>query len=128
MEPALHSIMSDNEIALGVAILIFFITLIFVAKQWIGFFMTLLFFIFALAAGLGISNQEQIKNYLQGHPLDHVCDSDIKMTQFQEKVLKNFDNLKVELEIQKHKIQLLSDDIHALKNQQVKTESEGNKS
>jgi hypothetical protein len=119
MENTLRYIMSDSGIAFGVAALIFLITLVFVAKQWIGFFTTLLFLLFSLAAGIGLSNKDSIKNYLKDHPLDHVCDSDIKMTQFQEKVLKNFDSLKTELEIQKHKIQELLDNIQALKKSRV---------
>lgn len=115
MENALHSLLSNSGIAFGTAALIFLITLIFVAKQWIGFFITLLFLLFSLAAGLAISNQDLIRSYLQGHAMDHAGDSDIKMTQFQEKILKDYDSMRTELEIQKHKIQTLSDEIEALK-------------
>lgn len=101
--------MDCNSLALFTSAFIFFITLFLVAKQWIGFSLTLVLLLFTLASGLVISNQNIIQEYIKGSPDEHIYDVDAKVSHFQEQMLKAYDSLRADLEIQKHKLQALED-------------------
>lgn len=115
MENVSHCAASGNGLALSVAAFIFFVTLFMVAKQWIGFGITVILLLFSLIAGLIIANQDIIRNGLSGAPTEQAKDFDLKMTHFNEQILKAHDNLKAELEIQKHKLQTLTEEVDELK-------------
>ncbi len=67
MKTLLDCILSNNGLAFGVGTLIFFITIVLIATRLIGFGISLLLLVFALAASLSIANQDIIRNYLQAH-------------------------------------------------------------
>jgi hypothetical protein len=64
MSTALNYVQSEHVLALLIALIIFLITIFLVARRWIGFPVTLLFLLFALAAGLIINNQKDVQHYL----------------------------------------------------------------
>lgn len=117
MDGVTHCFFSSHATALAVSAFIFFITLVLVSKQWIGFSVTLLFLVFSLIAGIVISNQDIFRNAITGNPSNHIKDLDFKMTNFNEQVLKSYDSLKAEMEVQKHKLQALSEEVQELKKQ-----------
>lgn len=101
--------------ALTISFLLFFVTLFMTAKQWIGFPLTFLFLLFTLLSGITIANQDVIRSYLTTPPTEHSPDMEIKIANFQQQILKLYDNLKAELEIQKHKLQATTEEVHDLK-------------
>lgn len=118
MDGATQCFFSTNATALAAASFIFFITLFFVSKQWIGFSITMLLLFFSLITGLIIVNHDVFRDAIRGTPTNHFKDLDFKMTNFNEQVLKMYDSLKAEMEIQKHKLQALSDEVQELKKKQ----------
>lgn len=113
-------IMSSGSLGLVVAAFIFFVTLFLVAKRWIELSTTMVLLLFALASGLMISNQDFIREYLKGSSQEHVHDVDVKVAHFQEQVLKVYDGLRADMEIQKHKLQTLSEEVQSYKKGQQK--------
>lgn len=109
MDETLVGFISNNALAFGVAALIFFITLFFAVKQWIGFSMGVLFLMFAWLSGLTLANYDLIRSYLEGSLHDSFKSADLKTALFQEQVLNKYDGLKAEVEVQKHQIRLLSE-------------------
>jgi hypothetical protein len=118
----IHALFSDSSMALIVSAFIFFITLFMVAKQWIKLPAAAVFLVFSLLSGLLIANQNVIRDCLKGTDSERVHDVDIKVAHFQEYVLKAYDGLKADMEIQKHKLQALSDEVQELKKDKIKTE------
>lgn len=119
MDTATTCFLSTHATALAASAFIFFLTLFLVSKQWIGFSITLLLLLFALFTGVIIANQDIFRNALTGIPSSHISDSDIKTANFQEQILKEYESLKAEMEIQKHKLQGLSDEVQELKKKQA---------
>jgi hypothetical protein len=118
----IQALFSDNSIALIVSAFIFFITLFMIAKQWIQLPAAAVLLLFSLFSGLLIANQDVIRDCLKGTDSERVHDVDIKVAHFQEHVLKAYDGLKADVEIQKHKVQALSDEVQELKKDKIKKE------
>lgn len=123
MEGATQCFFSSNAAGLAVAAFVFFVTLFLVSKQWIGVSITVLLLLFSLVSGLIIVNQDLFRNALSGNPSNHNSDTDIKIANFHEQVLKSYDNLKGELEVQKVKLQTLSEEVQDLKKKQNEPKS-----
>lgn len=102
------------------AAFVFFITIFLIAKQWIQIPMALLLLIFSLVSGLIVANQDALRDCLKGTESERMHDVDLKVGHFQEQMLKNYDAIKADLEIQKHKLQALSDEIQAIKTEEKK--------
>jgi len=96
---------SQHALAYGTAAIIFFITLVLAAKRVIGFFLTLLFLLFALAAGMLIANPAVFHHYFEKDASDSSSTA-----AFKEDVIKTYDEIKSELEIQKEKLSKLIHD------------------
>lgn len=114
----MECLLSPGSIALAVAAFIFFMTLFLVSKQWIGIGMAVILLLFSLISGMIVSNQALIHEYISGPSDGHVRDVDTKVDHFQEHVLKAYDSLKADLEIQKHKLQSLTEEVQTLKKEQ----------
>lgn len=95
---------TPQGLAFIAAAVIVFITMIFVAKRVIGFFLTLLLLVFALVAGLTIANQDLISNYLHGQLGTDEVKNEQAMEQFKEQTMQAYENLRKELDEQKGKI------------------------
>ncbi len=115
MDHVTNCILSNNSVALAVAAFVFFVTLFMVAKQWVGPAITITLLVFSLLAGLIVAEQDIIRNALSGTPTEQAKDIDIKMANFNEQILKAYDTLKAEVEIQKLKVQTLSEEVQDLK-------------
>lgn len=63
MRDFFNCVFVENGMAFGTGFLIFLFALFLAANRIIGFTLTLLFLVFALAASLSVANQEAIRNY-----------------------------------------------------------------
>lgn len=124
MEGIWHSIQewvsSNTGAALTIGFLLFIITMILTAMRWIGFSVTFLLLIFILISGVIIANLDAMRKCFENPSTEKVSDIDLKMANFQEQILKSYDSLKAEVEIQKHKVQVLSEEIEHLKKPEPK--------
>lgn len=115
MEVASQYLFSNSSLALVIAAFIFFITLFMVAKQWISISIVIVLLLFSLISGIVVSEQELLRKTLIGTPSEYTTDIEVRMATFHEQILKAYDNLKGELELQKHKIEALSKEVQELK-------------
>lgn len=97
-------IATPQGLAFTVATAIVLITMIFVARRTIGFFLTLLFLLFALAAGLAIANKDLISDYLRGELTADDVKSKEASEQFKERIAHSYDELKANFEADKAKM------------------------
>lgn len=65
MEEYIHSLTSNNALALAVAALIFIVTVTLVVKKVISFVITLILLFFAIMSGLAIANNDIVRDYLK---------------------------------------------------------------
>jgi hypothetical protein len=110
-----------NSVALGMAGFVFALTMFLAIKHWIGFSITFLLLLFALSAGVLIANHDIIRDYLKHNLVESPQDVDLKVAHFHEQVLQSYDALKTDVEMQKHKLQVIADEIHTMKNSPSKT-------
>lgn len=97
-------IATPQGLAFTAAAAIVLITMIFVARQTIGFFLTLLFLLFALAAGLAIANKDLISDYLRGELTADDVKSKEASDQFKERIIHSYDELKANFDADKAKM------------------------
>lgn len=64
MKDFIDCLSSTNGLAFGTGVLIFLLTFFLVVNRLIGFTLTLLFLLFALAASFGVANHESVKSYV----------------------------------------------------------------
>lgn len=117
MEKLVDCLFSLNSVALATAGFIFFITLFLTAKQWINFSVTLLLLLFALISGLVIAHLDLFRSHVHESTSEQDKHLDLKISNFEERVLKAYDNLKMEIEIQNHKLDTMHEEIENLKKQ-----------
>lgn len=98
-----------------ISLLIFSTALFAHAKKWFGVSSTLIVLLFGLFTGITISNQDIIRNFLAETFQFQQQDHDLKTHQLHEQVLRSYDLLKSEMELQKHKVQILSEEIQQIK-------------
>lgn len=119
MEEIGHSIhawlTSTTGAALTIGLVLFVITLIMTSMRWIGFSVTFLLLLFTLITAMAVANLDVIRTCIQSPSLEHSAHVEVKISEFQEQILKSVDQLKAEIEIQKHKVQALTDELEALK-------------
>ncbi|MBA3723147.1 MAG: hypothetical protein H0W88_12205 [Parachlamydiaceae bacterium] len=75
MHTVLEFLKTDTVVALLVSVFIFIITIFLVAKRWIGFSVTVLLLVFAITAGLAISNHRILECYLNDYKKDGLSDA-----------------------------------------------------
>jgi predicted membrane protein len=98
---------SNSVLALIVAASIFIITLVLVIKRLIGFFITLLLLAFTIVSGYAVYNNDLVRDFLKqkvDQNRNGITEEQPTPT-FQEKIQDAYEKLKVELEIQKEKLQ-----------------------
>ena len=64
MDEWINFFLSNQVLAVAVPTLIFFVTVFLVVRRAVGFFLTLLFMLFALASGLAIVNYDVVRTYI----------------------------------------------------------------
>lgn len=101
MHSLLHFLQTEPVFAFLIASLIFFITLFLVVKQWIGFSITFLLLVFALAAGIIINNQKAFQGYADDY---HTRQQESQQDAFKKQILQAVENLKVEVESEKENL------------------------
>lgn len=106
---------STTGAALTIGLVLFIITMIMTSLRWIGFSITFLLLLFTLATAVAVANLDVIRTCIQSPALEHSANVDVKIAGFQEQILKSMDSLKAEVEIQKHKVQALTEEIENLK-------------
>lgn len=112
MQEFFNCLISTNGLAFGTGVLIFLITLFLVSKRVIGFTLTLLFLLFALAASFGVANKDLIRKYFENLSKGSKSDTSYKASgtkageaSISEQLEKAYEDLKAEFEIQKNKFQ-----------------------
>lgn len=118
MDKIAECVFSLNSVALAVAGFIFFITLFLTAKQWVSFSITLLLLVFTLITGLIIANLDLLRTSAHEMSTEQDKQIDLRISNFEEQILKAYDNLKMEIEIQKHKLETMNEEVDAIKKQQ----------
>ena len=127
---------STNGMAYGSGVLIFLITLFLTSRKIIGFTLTLLFLIFALAASLAVAHQDLVRSYLENYTKEKTTGGTYQgagntpaqsqtpsKTDINADIQKTFDEIKDEVLIQKDKLQKLWDEYTAKKAAEPKTQN-----
>jgi hypothetical protein len=105
MSQLIHFFQSEHFIALSVTVLIFLITIFLAVKQWIGFTVTLLLLLLALAAGLIINNQHGFPASIDQASLASALSEDKEAQDaFQKKMWQAMEDLKVEVQSEKENL------------------------
>lgn len=120
-------IATPQGLAFTVATAIVLITMIFVARKTIGFFLTLLFLLFALTAGLAIANKDLINDYLRGELTAEDIKSKEASEQFKQRILHSYDELKANFDADKAKMKSLIDEWQTKINSKEKKQEEQEK-
>ena len=97
METIKNLFQSDQVVALVIASFIFFVTIILVTRNRIGFSMTLLLLLFSLVVGLAVNNQSAFLSYLN-HPIHKV---DENQDAFNKQIQLAIANLQSEVDLEK---------------------------
>lgn len=106
MEDFLQFLSSNTVLALIVSIIIFAVTLVLVVKRLIGFFITLLLLFFTIVSGYAILNHDIVRTFLLKYYIGSEEKEKSKETSnYQQKLLEAYDNLKKEIDEQKQKLQ-----------------------
>lgn len=105
---------SNYGLAYSTGLVIFLLTLFLVYKRAIGFTLTLLLLLFALAASLAVAHQKEIKEYIDSLSKERPSTSTYKAqgapsenteNTLTDKLQKAYDDLKEEFEIYKKKLE-----------------------
>lgn len=104
-----HVLQSEHILALLVAVLIFFTTILLVVKRWIGFSMTLLLLIFSLAAGLIINHHQDFQHYLT--PSSKSTHYESSSEDFHKQMLQAVEDLKMEVAAEKENLRRVMDQV-----------------
>lgn len=111
MTDFLNCLISHNGLAYLTGLVIFLITLFLAANKIIGFTLSLIFLLFALAASLGIANQKNIQDYVdqlsKTPPSKNVYKAPgtkPETSDINDQIQKAFDDLKGEFLIYKQKL------------------------
>lgn len=108
MDQFLEYFNSNSVLALIVAASIFIITLVLVIKRLIGFFITLLLLAFTIVSGYAVYNNDLVREFLKqkvDQNRNGINKEEHPSPTFQEKIQDAYEKLKVELEVQKEKLQ-----------------------
>jgi hypothetical protein len=112
MKEFFDCLFTNNGLAYATGVIIFLITLILTANRWIGFTLTLLLLLIALAASFGVANKESIRNYFNGLGKEKAVSgtyqsegTKLPEPTLSDKVEKAFEDLKIEFEVYKKKMQ-----------------------
>lgn len=104
MTEVLESLFSNNVVALGVASVIFLVTITLVAKRIIGFLLTLVFLFFAITSGFTIANNDIVRDYIQGRTHETIVErTEEKLNGFFVQFMKALDDLRDEILGEKEK-------------------------
>jgi hypothetical protein len=100
METFRNLFQSDQIVALAIASFIFFVTIILVAINRIGFSMTLLLLLFSLLVGLAVNNQSTFQSYMSQpiHKIDESQDA------FNKQMQLAIANLQSEVDLEKNNL------------------------
>ena len=110
-----HILYSEHVLALVVAVLIFLTTILLVVKRWIGFSITLLLLVFALAAGLLINNQQDFQHYLI--PSSNSANRGSASSEdFHKQMLQAVEDLKTEVAAEKENLRRVMDQVQDIFN------------
>jgi uncharacterized protein (DUF58 family) len=104
MSATLNFLQSEHVLALLIAILIFLTTIFLVIKRWIGFSITLLLLLFALAAGLLINSQQELEHYFS-LSTSHSIEEEKSSSDFHKQILQAVEDLKSEVATEKENLQ-----------------------
>ncbi len=96
----MFAFLTKNEtVAVLVPFIIFVITLFFVVRKLIGFFVTVTLLLFALASGLAVMNYDAVRDWVQNDiPEEHYIDLKQIMQDFREQVTESLDDVQAQLE------------------------------
>lgn len=100
MEQVLGFLLSNHALAMVLPGVIFLFTVFLVARRLIGFFITLLFFLFALGAGLAIANYEVVTKYVQENRMQ-ISQVEGQMGDFKKEMARAFRDLEADLREQR---------------------------
>jgi len=96
----------------GVATVIFLFTVFLASRQYIGFFITLLFLLFALLTGFLIVNHDVIREYMEVKVQERKLDPDGSLGTFKSDLLDKYDNMQNEFQVERDKFQKHYDEEH----------------
>lgn len=96
-----NALFSNNALGLGIAGIIFFITIILLIRKLIGVVVTVILLFFALVSGLAIANNDIVRNYLSNKPADKSTsatseDWKTQFNHFKEQLLQQWEDFKKE--------------------------------
>lgn len=118
MQPIIEFFQSDSVLALAVAATIFLITVILVAKRFIGFMITLLLLAFSIAAGYAVLNHDLVEQYLQKKweeppPPEKKTEPD-QAKSLKDQILRAVDEIKRQLTQEKQSISSMNEELEQL--------------
>lgn len=111
----IENLLLNNVTAIIIMAFIFATALLLAIKRWVSPAMTFVLLLFCLLVGITIANQDLIRYHLSNEPGRNSPEIGLHLSQFREETLKNYENLKAELEIQKRKQQMVEQEIKELK-------------
>lgn len=111
----IENLLLNNVTAVIIMAFIFATALLLAVKRWVSPGMIFVLLLFCLLVGITIANQDLIRYHLSNEPGRNSPEISLHISQFREEMLKNYENLRADLEIQKRKSQMLEQDIKELK-------------
>ncbi len=119
MQHLIEFFQSDSVLALAVSATIFLITVILVAKRFIGFMITLLLLAFSIAAGYAILNHNMVHEYLQERwdqptTFREKTEERISPETLKEQMMQAFKEIKKQLKQEKESLNTVMEDLQDL--------------
>ena len=105
MNEFIDFITSNTTLAYVTAVVVFIITIFLLMRRLIGFMVSLLLLAFALISGLAIANHDLFREILTGFKVSDEKPTEDKLSHFKNQLNKAYDELKVEFDEQKHKLE-----------------------
>lgn len=113
MQDIYNFLSSSNGIALIVALIIFFVTIVLVIRRLIGFVITLILLIFAILSGLAIANNDIVRDIFRGLSSDSTPKEKESVSLLNQQVMKTYEDIKKEFIQQKDEFKKVLEQIRA---------------
>lgn len=123
MQDIYNFLSSSNGIALIVALIIFFVTIVLVIRRLIGFVITLILLIFAILSGLAIANNDIVRDIFQGLKSDSTPKDRESVSLLNQQVMKTYEDIKKEFILQRDEFKKVIEQIRA-KDKEVEPKKE----
>lgn len=108
---------NEAFVAIITSTIIFFITILLVAKKWIGFWTTFLLLLFSIGAGLAIGHYRTIQNYAENYQNPNQVDQEELDGNFKTQIKQAVENLKKEVDVEKDTLDLVVKQVNEILNQ-----------